>query len=318
MTDTHQNQTKITSSKQVWASRSIVLVALLFGYGFGAYSVQKSLFPMDLFISLQNQLTDSAGLQKGRYDDFGRLVAIEGKQYVACPAQTEDTAVLLVIGQSNSANHAEKKLKTNYKDQVFNYHDGTCTVAASPLLGATGEAGEFITPLADRLIETGTYKSVVILASGISGSSVARWQREGDLNQMLLDTLASVKQYKVTDIVWHQGETDFGISLNSQIYEKSFLSLHDTLRQAGLDAPIFIGQATKCGDNPTWRLDNPITRAQKTLEDKKQIIVAVNTDELLTAKDRMSDLCHFSESGQYKVAAAYAQAIQNYRLYMLD
>ena len=318
MTDPHENFVKIKSSKQVWTSRSLIFIALLFAYGFGAYSLQKSLFPMDLFFSLQKQLTDSAGLQKGRYDDFGRLVGIEGKQHVACPAQTEDTAVLLVIGQSNSANHAEKKLKTNYKDQVFNYHDGTCTVAASPLLGATGEAGEFITPLADRLIETGTYKSVVILASGISGSSVARWQREGDLNQMLLDTLASVKQYKVTEIVWHQGETDFGISLNSKIYEKSFLSLQDTLRQAGLEAPIFIGQATKCGDNPTWRLDNPITRAQKTLEDKKQIIVAVNTDELLTAKDRMSDLCHFSESGQYKVAAAYARAIQNYRLYMLD
>lgn len=318
MTDPHQNQVNSKSSKLAWISSGFAVIALLLAYGFGAYSFQKSLFPMNLFISLQNLLTDPTAVQKGRYDDFGRLVAIEGKQQVACPAQTQDTAVLLVIGQSNSANHAEKKVKTSYPEQVFNYHDGSCTVAASPLLGATGEGGEFITPLADRLIETGTYKSVVILASGISGSSVARWQREGDLNDMLRDTLASVKQYKVTEIVWHQGETDFGISMNSKIYEKSFLSLQDTLRQTGIEAPIFIGQATKCGDNPTWRMDNPITRAQKTLEDKKQIIVAVNTDELLTAKDRMSDLCHFSESGQYKVAKAYAQAIQNYRLYMLD
>ena len=318
MTDPQQNQVNTKTSKPVWMVRSLALLALLFAYGFGAYSYHKSLFPMGILVSLQSYMTDPAAQQKGQYDDFGRLVAIAGKQQVACPAQTEETAVLLVIGQSNSANHAEKKITTSYPDQVFNYHNGSCTVAASPLLGATGEGGEFITPLADRLIETGTYKSVVILASGISGSSIARWQREGDLNQMLRDTIEAMQLYKVTDIVWHQGETDFGISMNSKIYEKSFLSLQETVRHAGIEAPIFIGQASKCGDNPTWRLDNPITRAQKALEDKKQIIVAVNTDDLLTAKDRMSDLCHFSESGQYKVAKAYAQAIQNHRLYLMD
>ena len=318
MTDPQQNQVNTKTSKPVWMVRSLALLALLFAYGFGAYSFQKSLFPMGVLVSLQSYMTDAAAQQKGQYDDFGRLVAIAGKQQVACPAQTEETAVLLVIGQSNSANHAEKKITTSYPDQVFNYYNGSCTVAASPLLGATGEGGEFITPLADRLIETGTYKSVVILASGISGSSIVRWQREGDLNQMLRDTIEAMQLYKVTDIVWHQGETDFGISMNSKIYEKSFLSLQETVRHAGIEAPIFIGQASKCGDNPTWRLDNPITRAQKALEDKKQIIVAVNTDDLLTAKDRMSDLCHFSESGQYKVAKAYAQAIQNHRLYLMD
>ncbi|NDG26107.1 MAG: hypothetical protein EB120_02885, partial [Proteobacteria bacterium] len=174
----------------------ILIPILLFtAYLFGAYSYHRTIFPIDLLRNLK-KINLSAALGNGQYDNFGRLTAINGKSETACPTQSSDTGVLLAIGQSNSANHADKKVATRFPSQVFNYYDGKCYVASSPLLGATGEEGEFITPLADKLIENGTYKQIVIISSGIGATPISRWQADGDLNQMLLDTLASIKKYK--------------------------------------------------------------------------------------------------------------------------
>lgn len=120
----------------------------------------------------------------GHYDAVGRLTNFPNKLRVNCPKQTDETAVLLVIGQSNSANHAEKKYTTKNPTKVFNYYEGKCYVASSPLLGATGEEGEFITPLSDKLIANGTYKKVVIISADYGGSSISRWQKDGDLRMV--------------------------------------------------------------------------------------------------------------------------------------
>jgi hypothetical protein len=318
MTDTRERERERESNNGASRARRaltyILIPVLLFtAYLFGAYSYPRNIFPIDLLRTLKNKSNLSAALGNGQYDNFGRLTSINGKSETACPTQSSDTGVLLAIGQSNSANHADKKVATRFPSQVFNYYDGKCYVASSPLLGATGEEGEFITPLADKLIENGTYKTIVIIASGIGGTPISRWQADGDLNQMLLDSLASIKKYKITDVIWHQGESDFGNSTSAKVYEKSFHSLKDSLRSSAISAPFFIAVATKCGNKATWKEDNPTALGQKKLEDNREIFVAANTDELLENVDRRSDLCHFSETGQIKTANAYADAIQKYR-----
>ncbi len=72
---------------------------------------------------------------------------------------------------------------------VLDYFAGNCHVAASPLLGATGDRGEFLTLLADRLVDDGLCDTVIIVSSGIGGSPVSRWQRGGDLSLMLMTTV---------------------------------------------------------------------------------------------------------------------------------
>jgi hypothetical protein len=279
-------------------------------YLFGAYSYQNFMIPDAMVWFLKTYFNHVDPPITGTYDSFNRLIAIAGKKDVACPQQTKDTAVLLVIGQSNAANHAEKKLNTRYPQHVINYHNGHCYVAQSPLLGATGEQGEFITAVADQLMDRHLYQDVVIVSSAIGGSSITRWQVDGDLNQMLLETLSQIKDYQITHILWHQGETDFGLSLNETVYAKSFNSLRNSLRDVGVTAPFFIAQATKCGDNPYWTQVNPVTTAQRKLADQPNTVLVANTDALLTAKDRRRDLCHLSETGQSKIAAAYAEAIE--------
>lgn len=257
------------------------------------------------------------------FDQYKRLIACPArfeaacpaKREVECPPQTATTAVLLVIGQSNAANGAERRVKTRFPDRVLNYFDGRCFVAASPLLGSVGTEGEFITLLADNLIANGTYKSVMIVAAAIASSEIARWQKGGDLNQMMLSTVISFKtRYKITDIIWHQGEGDYLLGTSGQAYAASFHSMRKSLTDIGVTAPIFISVSTFCGSGDKWKSDNPVAQAQQLLTDPKtKILLGANTDQLLGIADRRkNDQCHLSESGQRKTASAYAGAIKEF------
>jgi hypothetical protein len=239
-------------------------------------------------------------------------VGYPGKNEVTCPEQDSETGVLLVIGQSNSANFGEAKFATNYPKNVFNYFDGKCYVASSPLLGAGGEFGEFITPLADKLISAGVYKSVVIVAAGIGASQIARWRADGDLNYLLINTLNAMNEkFRFTEVIWHQGESDFYLDTTEINYIDSFKSLVGSLRLAKVTAPIFISIATKCGGK--WYPNSATSSAQSKLVDNKTIFLGSDTDALLSNDDRRSDVCHFNSRGELKVATDFARAIISYK-----
>ncbi|MBA2710719.1 MAG: hypothetical protein H0U57_09030 [Tatlockia sp.] len=245
-------------------------------------------------------------------DKFSRLINYPGKVEVPCPKQNPETAVILVIGQSNAANHAAKKFVTRHPTQVFSYFNGKCFIASSPLLGASGTEGEFITPLADQLIDNGDYETVVIISSAIGGTPIKLWQQGGELNAMLQGVLAEAKsKYKITEVIWHQGETDLGLKTGTANYIESFNSLVNSLGSMAEDRPpLFYAIATKCGKTAAWSANNSVANAQRSLANPaNHIFLGVDTDRLLLEEDRNSDQCHFSEKGELKTAAAFAKAI---------
>ena len=272
----------------------------------------KPLF-LCLLINIFSNVTLANPNEKGGiYDAFGRLIYYPGKVEVACPVANDKLATILVIGQSNAANHGVKMFVTKHPDKVFNYFNGKCYVAASPLLGATGEQGEFITPLADQLIEDGVYESVMIISSAIGGTPIAYWQKGWPLNLMLQFVLNELTaKYKITEVIWHQGESDFYIKTSTQDYTTSFNSLISSIRAADSNfPPIYYAIATKCGEFG-WYPENPVAIAQRNLaNDSSHVYLGVDTDSLLLPADRNIDQCHFSESGQLKTAQAFAQAIR--------
>jgi hypothetical protein len=244
------------------------------------------------------------------YDGHGRLVDYPGKTETPCPPPTTRTAIILAIGQSNIANHAADRVATRHPKAALSYFDGKCHVAGSPMPGASGDGGEFLTLLADRLIDDDAYRSVIIVPSGIGGMPIALWQRNGPLNDMLLRTLEGLPPgYKVTQVLWQLGESDFLLATPAPDYVAAFRSLVDVLGENGVDAPLYVSISTKCGP---WTADNPIAAAQRSLIDDRRVFLGVDTDALLAAKDRYDD-CHLSESGQRKTAAAYAEAIKRSR-----
>lgn len=310
-------------SKQTLLNVLVVIFTAISSYQFGVYSYKTNLWPFELPQKTTNTSVSPRTIKKtvpvlpiGDYDEFGRLISYPGKQEITCPKQNKDMAVILAIGQSNSANSGEKKFSTQHAEKVINYFNGKCYIASSPLLGAGGNQGEFITPLADRLVESDTYKSVIIISSGIGGTPISRWQRDGDLNEMLLATIRNIRgKYKITEIIWHQGETDFSIHTTAKNYVKSFNSILQALSENKVKAPVFVSIATKCkyAGSITWKADNPTAIGQRQLVDNKRIFLGVDTDAILTKLDRLTPECHFSESGQLKTAMSFATAIQKSR-----
>ena len=251
-------------------------------------------------------------LQSAAFDTYGRLAAYPGKKAVACPAQDRNTAVLLLIGQSNTGNHAEQKHLSAFGARVLNYFDGKCYVAESPLLGTTGSAGESWTLLGNKLLAAGSFGQVILVPAGINGTPISRWQKGGDLNEMLMGVLDAVgKRYRITHILWHQGEVDFILKTGEDDYRTLFGSLVSSIRDQRIEAPMFASVATRCA--PDWTADNPTARAQKALPGLAQLVFAgVDTDYLIGDADR-HDTCHFGAAGQEKFAQAWADIINRLR-----
>lgn len=283
-------------------------------YLFGAYSHSRNLWPL----TLRSLGSATASANAGKFDEIGRLIALPSKTLVECPRQSDDTAVLLVAGQSNAGNHGARKFTTRFPGRVVNYFEGRCYAAASPLLGASGDEGEFATPLADDLIQGGAYKAVVVVETAVGGSPIARWQDGGDIGEIMRHTLEdAARRYALTQVVWVQGESDFINFTSTAVYARSFASMLTLLPPR---VPVFVSIATRCGNAAQtgfiplvlhpWKADNPVSAAQKQSIDNVRVFLGADSDRLLDDADRREDGCHLAEGGQIKIAAAYAAAIK--------
>lgn len=285
----------------------LFLLTLVSGLVLG-YSVGKEQWSMqELLWSAQDKLYE---LRWATVDSHGRLVAHKGKQGVDCPQQTERVGVLLFVGQSNVANHASHRYPASEQQNVYNYFGGECFLASSPLLGATGLRGEWVSGAAQALVDQGTYDEVVVISAGIAGSSVTAWAAGNHLNQLLTQVLEQVAStYQITDIIWHQGESDYGYTFAST-YRAMFLSLVETLRSHSVDAPIFLSTASLCDGATDY--PSPIASAQQDLARLPGIELGVNTD-LLVKPDMRYDGCHFDRRAQALAGSALADIIGRYR-----
>lgn len=297
----------------------VMLLCTVGGIVLGSFLQVRALGSQDIWADMQRiinrpnptdaNLTNHANLPI-QGDAFHRLIKYPNKTEVACPKQTERTLVLLISGQSNSANHGGQRYASQYGDQVINYFDGKCYIAQSPLLGSTGLEGDSWTLLGNLLIQQGKAERVVIASTGIAGSAVSQWEVGSPYQQMLQSsTQKLLTQYRVTHMLWHQGETDYGKRTSQEDYEKLFSGIADALRQQGMDAPIYVSQASQCWMDMHWRADNPVVMAQRALvNSEKNIRAGVNSDALMGALDRY-DNCHFSGSGQEKFARAWLELL---------
>ncbi len=191
---------------------ALFVAGTIAAYSFGFRTAQEQLWPyrqLKSFIELQSNAP-------AKFDTYGRLIDYPGKLKIDCPPQDERTAVLLIFGQSNSANYGGQRFQA-IDDHVINYFAGKCYRASSPLLGAENKLGETWTLLGNKLIDQGRFKRVVLIPAGIGGTSVSEWAAGGRLNSMLADVLDNAQQrYRITHVLWHQGERDFVIGTSAK------------------------------------------------------------------------------------------------------
>jgi hypothetical protein len=232
-----------------------------------------------------------------------RVVMWPGKREIACPAASQRVATVLILGQSNAGNHAQSASESSPDDSVLNWFEGKCYVASSPLLGATGQRQQPWTPMARLMLKPGRLERVVLAPIAVAGSPIARWAKLGELHPVLLRDAARLQaQLGVTAVLWIQGEADFARSTGADAYASMLRDVVATIRQAGIEAPIYVYTATWCIDTARWTQDNALARAQRAVA-LPGTRPGVDLDALLVPQDRF-DGCHLSESGVRKVARA--------------
>ncbi len=234
---------------------------------------------------------------------------IENRHQVSCQPfieQSPRTLVLFAFGQSNSANHGD------YLHQAFdgiynlNPFDGLCYQAQDPLLGATGEQGSVWMPLAQKLITQGKADKVLIVPFGVGGSSIARWTPSGDLSGRITRSIKALEKnnIKATHIVWHQGETDAGNGTTTNEYIERFSQVKDQLKPLGVNIPIYVATATRCGGEPNKSISN----AQQQLPlVYSNVYSGANSD--LLGSDLRFDKCHFNQQGLTEHANLWFDAL---------
>jgi hypothetical protein len=90
---------------------SIGLATCIAFYLFGVVSERRGIFPEPQLISLRNKVLPTKVRSESRYtlDAQDRLMSDAEKPAVACSKQTDRTAVLLILGQSNAANYGGQR-----------------------------------------------------------------------------------------------------------------------------------------------------------------------------------------------------------------
>jgi len=224
-----------------------------------------------------------------------------------------DTLVLLVLGQSNAANFGSELYAASCV-QAQSFYDGTIYPLADPLRGGNGNGGSVWSHLGQQLIETNFAAHVIVAPAAVGGTSIEQWIPGGDLNHLLVETMASLqaKNLKVTHVLWHQGESNHTLlnatltpTQNAQHYQQNFLKLVQQIRSLGVDAPIFPAMTSRCGQAPS---DTALINAQRNLANNALgIFNGPNTD--IMGNEYRSDNCHFNAEGLKIHALLWAEAM---------
>ncbi len=253
-----------------------------------------------IFLSIVDTY-ENVDLNRGSFNDASDRVRVDMTDVVQGRA-----AVMLVFGQSNGANSGAAPYVPVRRVFNFNVFDGNCYVAKDPLLGATENRGNFASRMADMLIERGWFDSVVLTPISVGGSRIEEWTTGGTRHRRLQVAVkrAMDSGLRFTHLLWHQGESNAGIDADRELYHACFMNIHAALRSYGVDAPVYVAQATICHGPP-----NEIIRsAQRALVNPELGIHAGPDSDTIGFEDRF-DECHMAESGLIKHAELWVQAL---------
>ena len=244
---------------------------------------------------------ENVDLNRNSFNDTRDRVPVSRLQ-----AQQGRTAVMLILGQSNGANTGAVRYEPVRRVFNFNVFDGRCYVAKDPLLGATDSRGNFATRMADMLIERQAFDSVILAPLGVGGSRIEEWTTGGARHRRLQVAIKRAGDFglRFTHVLWHQGESNARFDPDGALYVDCFMDIHASLRSYGVDAPIFVAQASICASPP----NESIRAAQRAVLDAAAGIFAGPDTDTIGSLDRYDD-CHMAESGLIKHAELWADIL---------
>ena len=203
-------------------------------------------------------------------------------------------SLLLVVGQSQAANFAEREPVE--ADSLWVLLEDRVVRATAPLPGAEGTGGS----LWPRVLR-GAGDSVVVAVVAIGATTMADWAPGGPgwtLVSRRLDA-ASAAGLRVRRVVLMVGEADAARGTSESAWRAAFGRFRGGLRARAVEAPIVVVRESRCfGVAPSA----VIRRAQAAVVDGRSVVVGPDLDAL---DHRMRwDGCHLSRAGLHWMASA--------------
>ena len=236
-----------------------------------------------------------------------------------CP---KSAITIATFGQSNSANHVDKKYSGKIPKTLYQYDwkSRKCYHYKEPLLGTDGFSGSIITYTALALSKE-KQLPVIVAPFGESGSSILSWAY-GSLSLRHNLVLDRIKQDGLSPKVffWHQGESDshtyelkalssneyFKASdyggLTKEQYSNSLQIILDKTKSRFPNSYFGIAKASICGNRPR---NEQIRESQsESALRNKQGFVSADTDKF-TGNANRPDGCHFSSDAAERIGLEY-------------
>jgi hypothetical protein len=240
---------------------------------------------------------------------YGPIPNATGRQQVACVAGGRNTFVVVTLGQSNAANFAAGRYSARHDVLNFNAYDGKCYRAIDPLVGASGDGGNFATRLGDILIERGLADRIVVAPIAMGNTRIEDWSSEGAFNQRVRVLIRRLFDAGITPdvILWQQGEGNAGDDdPGGHTYSRHLLEVVQTFRDYGTAAPFMIALCSLCGQ-PQPNAKN--VRLGQRAAVSAEIGTFLGPDTDLLGPEYRFDACHMSENGAHRQAEMWADSI---------
>lgn len=262
-------------------------ILLAFWGGYEAHD--NKLFPLGRFFERTFLEKSTTTMMQQKINVFGN---VSERSEVDCPKK-DNAYVIIGFGQSNSANSAGHRFKTN--KNILNFFNGKCYIANDPMLGATGTRGSIWIPLSEELkIED---RVIVLATFGIGGSKVSDWLDKTRLYPFYTENIASLKRLYENPqaVVWIQGESD--VSTPNEVFNIQLKQWFKILRSDFKQSNIFVTGTSYCSNRSN---ENVLLSQRKNAKEIGAIYVG-STDDLFEQDYRYDD-CHFSEKGIRELA----------------
>lgn len=224
-------------------------------------------------------------------------------QEPCAPVRGPQPLVLLVLGQSNAANHGSPAA-VDAARRVSVFVGRGCQGVTDPLPGGTGQGGSIWSRLPAQLQRLGLERPVVIALLAVDASTVQEWSAErGPLAARLDLTLAQLRAARLQPdwVLWQQGEADARAGTPESDYGEGLLRLRARLSAAGIKAPLLAARSTHCKGTDGTAVRAAIARVAARQGD---VLMGPDTDTLL-GPHRLGD-CHFTQPGLDAAAALWA------------
>lgn len=214
-----------------------------------------------------------------------------------------DGLVYVTYGQSNATNAGA--LGFDVSGPVYMVFRGRAYPYADPTLGGTGPGGTVWGRLGTQQVAAGAGAAFYANA-GFGAATMQELAAPPHVDHLVTELRATKAALGHIDAVLiHQGESNNRAMRGPSNYRDAFESLLAQIRTV-TDAPVYLSQATICGNESDTRL---LALQDRIIRETPGVLRGPNTDTLSGASDRLPDRCHFSAKGLDKFAGLWAEAL---------